>query len=235
VKFRVTIQKRSRFSRTITYYCGYTPYYRGYTQIYPLPGLALDLLHRLAMVPLTLGFDYDLECLKRFKEHCDNYVAETGKDAVARLSTLVKEWYIMHGVEWTAIMPDTKYEAIFEVKRLREKTNKVFREKQSPSLFDAANPIAEFPKVEESPKIASPDSDETGLAILSKIGDGLGEKRFDLWFGQDTSCRVVDHYAVFKVRNDFTIKSIRRHCSQEIKAALAAFGLDYKHCEFQLR
>jgi len=69
--------------------------------------------------------------------------------------------------------------------------------------------------------------------VLALIAEKLGEKRFDLWFGQDTRCC---HEAqsdgdtkkiTFHVRNNFRANSIRRHCKQEIdQAVLEIFGKD---------
>ena len=76
------------------------------------------------------------------------------------------------------------------------------------------------------------ESDEKGLAIMPKLSERVGEKRFDLWFGQDTSCKVEGESAVFYVRNNFAVNSIRRHCRQEIADVLDSFGLKYQNCTF---
>ena len=176
---------------------------------------------------------------------CDDYVAETGKDAIARLSMLLKEWYIMRGIEWTPIMPDTKYVLIFEDNRLRDKTDKALkarRYKQPPTLLpdvadsdvpaNSAVPVSESAKVVEPPPSVDRESDETGRAIMPKLSERVGEQRFDLWFGQDTSCKVEGECTTFYVRNNFAVKSIRRHCHQEIADVLDSFGLQYRNCTF---
>jgi chromosomal replication initiator protein len=64
------------------------------------------------------------------------------------------------------------------------------------------------------------------------IAEKLGEKRFDLWFGQDTQCHCnignsEAEKVIFHVRNSFRINSIRRHCKQEVdQAVLEIFGKD---------
>ena len=61
--------------------------------------------------------------------------------------------------------------------------------------------------------------------VLALIAEKLGEKRFDLWFGQDTRCDNSAGTVTFFVRNNFKINSIRRHCKQEIdQAVLEIFG-----------
>jgi len=59
--------------------------------------------------------------------------------------------------------------------------------------------------------------------VLALIAEKLGEKRFDLWFGQDTRCDSNAETVTFHVRNDFRINSIRRHCKQEIDQAVLEF------------
>ncbi|MCL2006351.1 MAG: DnaA/Hda family protein [Planctomycetaceae bacterium] len=62
--------------------------------------------------------------------------------------------------------------------------------------------------------------------ILARIAEKVGEKRFALWFGQDTLCQHepqtenTTERVVFQVRNHFALNSIRRHCSPEIKQAV---------------
>jgi len=63
--------------------------------------------------------------------------------------------------------------------------------------------------------------------VLALIVKKLGEKRFDLWFGQDTQCDYDSNVekVTFFVRNSFRIDSIRRHCKQEIdQTVLEIFG-----------
>ena len=61
--------------------------------------------------------------------------------------------------------------------------------------------------------------------VLALIAEKLGEKRFDLWFGQDTQCDSDTEKVTFHVRNDFRAGSIRRHCKQEVdQAVLEIFG-----------
>ena len=63
--------------------------------------------------------------------------------------------------------------------------------------------------------------------VLALIAAKLGEKRFDLWFGQDTQCDNDTEKITFHVRNKFRINSIRRHCKQEIDQAVwEIFGKD---------
>ena len=65
------------------------------------------------------------------------------------------------------------------------------------------------------------------LPVLALIAEKLGEKRFDLWFGQDTQCDNDAEQVTFHVRNNFRINSIRRHCKQEIDQAVwEIFGKD---------
>ena len=67
--------------------------------------------------------------------------------------------------------------------------------------------------------------DRSVSPVLALIAEKLGEKRFDLWFGQDTHCESDTGTVTFHVRNDFRINSIRRHCKQEIdQAVLECFG-----------
>ena len=56
--------------------------------------------------------------------------------------------------------------------------------------------------------------------LLMLIADKIGEKRFDLWFGQDTQCENNEEKITFHVRNNFAINSIRRHCQREINQAV---------------
>ena len=61
--------------------------------------------------------------------------------------------------------------------------------------------------------------------VLVFIAEKIGEKRFDLWFGQDTHCNSSEEKVTFYVRNNFAVNSIRRHCQQEIDQAVSAvFG-----------
>jgi len=73
----------------------------------------------------------------------------------------------------------------------------------------------------------------SGHPILSAIAERLGEKRFDLWFGQDTKCDVVGDTVVFTVHNLFTVNSIRRHCSEEVDAVIKQLG--YKRAEYNVK
>jgi hypothetical protein len=59
------------------------------------------------------------------------------------------------------------------------------------------------------------------LAICKKIGEG----RFAMWFGQNTTCEIENGTAIFTVRNIFAVNSMRRHCSEEIKSVLAEHGV----------
>ena len=56
--------------------------------------------------------------------------------------------------------------------------------------------------------------------LLLRIAEKIGEKRFDLWFGQDAQCRRTAEKITFYVHNDFAISSIRRHCQKEIDQAV---------------
>ena len=63
--------------------------------------------------------------------------------------------------------------------------------------------------------------------VLTLIAEKLGEKRFDLWFGQDTQCESGTEKITFFVRNSFRENSIRRHCKQEIdQSVLELLGKD---------
>ena len=88
----------------------------------------------------------------------------------------------------------------------------------------------------------------TGHSVLALLAEKLGDKRFDLWFGQDTLCSYQTEQSqttqpqtegqtteskqndgvekvVFTVRNQFKANGIRRHCKQEIdQTVLELFG-----------
>ena len=75
--------------------------------------------------------------------------------------------------------------------------------------------------------LASPSlgQDHSDSPVLTLLAEQLGEKRFDLWFGQDTQCDSDADKVTFHVRNNFRINSIRRHCQQEVdQAVLKVFG-----------
>ena len=107
----------------------------------------------------------------------------------------------------------------------------VHKAKLDKEARDAAN-AESFARVsaviEEEKKVQEQERQEfmntPGGAILAKIADIIGEKRFDLWFGQDTVCKIENDTAVFEVRNTFAINSIRRHCKDAIEVAIAAVG-----------
>jgi chromosomal replication initiator protein len=62
-------------------------------------------------------------------------------------------------------------------------------------------------------------------AVLALIAKKVGEKCFDLWFGQDTQCHCEGEKITFHIHNDFAINVIRRHYLQEIdQAVLTVFG-----------
>ena len=68
-------------------------------------------------------------------------------------------------------------------------------------------------------------SEETVSRLLACIAEKIGEKRFALWFGQDTLCEESPDKITFFVRNNFAVNSIRRHCQQEIdQSVLELFG-----------
>ena len=52
--------------------------------------------------------------------------------------------------------------------------------------------------------------------ILARIAEKIGEKRFDLWFGQDAQCHNNAEKVTFHIRDTFRISGIRRHCKQAI-------------------
>ena len=52
--------------------------------------------------------------------------------------------------------------------------------------------------------------------ILTRIAEKIGEKHFDLWFGEETQCESNTKKVTFYVSNTFRINSIRRHCKQAI-------------------
>ena len=58
----------------------------------------------------------------------------------------------------------------------------------------------------------SPESDEAGSHLLTRIAEKVGEKRFALWFGTDTICKVdeTNMQVVFSVRNEFAIRVYAR-------------------------
>ena len=56
--------------------------------------------------------------------------------------------------------------------------------------------------------------------VLMLIAEKMGEKRFDLWFGQDTQCECSEEKITFYVRNEYAVNSIRRLCHQEIDEAV---------------
>jgi chromosomal replication initiator protein len=67
--------------------------------------------------------------------------------------------------------------------------------------------------------------DRPAPPVLVHIAEKIGEKRFDLWFGQDTQCVSSEEKIIFYIRNNFAINSIRRHCQQEIdQAVLDIYG-----------
>jgi hypothetical protein len=68
----------------------------------------------------------------------------------------------------------------------------------------------------------SPDSSHP---VLAKVRECFGEQRYNLWFGSDTECNVEDGKAVFYLRNNFTITSIRKHCTAELEESLRILGL----------
>ena len=56
--------------------------------------------------------------------------------------------------------------------------------------------------------------------VFALIAEKLGEKRFDLWFGQDTQCDSSAENVTFYVRDVFRVNLIRRHCQKEIDQAI---------------
>ena len=82
----------------------------------------------------------------------------------------------------------------------------------------------------ESERLARLDaahrSGDPGEAVLSRIAEKTGEKKYNLWFGQEAQCsvNVADKELVFTVDNDFTINSIRRHCLREIGETMLELG-----------
>ena len=67
------------------------------------------------------------------------------------------------------------------------------------------------------------NSDGNGNHLLTRIAEKVGEKRFALWFGTDTFCKVDEAkmQVVFSVRNEFAMKSIRTHCGLEVREVIA--------------
>ena len=67
--------------------------------------------------------------------------------------------------------------------------------------------------------------EQSSSPLLDRIAEKLGEKRFDLWFGQNTLSECSTEKVIFYVCNNFRINSIRRHCQSEIdQAVLELFG-----------
>jgi chromosomal replication initiator protein len=67
--------------------------------------------------------------------------------------------------------------------------------------------------------------DHSVSPVLTLVAEKLGEKRFDLWFGQDTQCDSNTERITFYTSKDFRTALIRRHCKKEIdQAVLEIFG-----------
>jgi chromosomal replication initiator protein len=78
--------------------------------------------------------------------------------------------------------------------------------------------------------ISSHNAKDNSLSpVLKLIAENIGEKRYALWFGQDTqcaqSCADGEEKVIFYVRNNFASHSLRRHCKEEIDQAFTTvFG-----------
>jgi chromosomal replication initiator protein len=61
--------------------------------------------------------------------------------------------------------------------------------------------------------------------ILAYLAQTIGEKRFDLWFGQEVQCDCEADKVTFHISNTYRINAIRSHCKKEIdQAVLEVFG-----------
>ncbi|MDR0520275.1 MAG: hypothetical protein LBH00_00315 [Planctomycetaceae bacterium] len=63
--------------------------------------------------------------------------------------------------------------------------------------------------------------------LLEVIREKLGSIRYNLWFSQDTQCRITESgnrkTAEIFVRNDFEVTAIQRNCGKEIAQAVQEF------------
>ena len=67
-------------------------------------------------------------------------------------------------------------------------------------------------------------SDDPGEAVLARIAEKIGEKRFDLWFGREAKVDVAEKELVFSVHNSFAVNSIRQHCTAELDETMRELG-----------
>jgi hypothetical protein len=78
----------------------------------------------------------------------------------------------------------------------------------------------------ESDVSRSAGSDETGKKILLAIVEKIGKERFELWFGNDTTCRSDECIVIFTVCHTAATSRIRQDFSPDIdEAILAVLGI----------
>ena len=83
-----------------------------------------------------------------------------------------------------------------------------------------------------------PPSGESGGSVspvMKKIAELLGEKRFDLWFGQETVFHDDGGTPVFTVADSIRIDLIRRHCKAKIDQALTELYGETVQYDFKVR
>jgi len=89
-------------------------------------------------------------------------------------------------------------------------------------------------RLEDSGEIRKPKSDisrpagsdETGEKILLAIAEKIDKESFEMYFGDDTTCRSDEYIVVFTARYSFWADQIRREFSHDIdEAILAVLGI----------
>ena len=161
--------------------------------------------------------------------------SEKGKMWVC-LASIVQEKYETCEVQWLPVMAQKIYKNILQLtKAIKAELKKIQQKVDTPFLFTerelantatvsctAGRAVGGISLPPSAPDI-SPESDEAGSHLLTNISEKVGEGRFALWFGNDADCKVdeASKQVIFYVRNEFAMKSIRRHCGLAVREVIA--------------
>jgi len=187
------------------------------------------VLHRIAFF-LTYDDDFELGDKHSVKEFIEHGILDNKRSPWNPILADLADVYVFREFGWDGtLLSDRKvWEA--EARYARDTGNKR-RSHLFLSYFEkrknAAKRVEDLELREQSVPVPCGGSTVRGdppHPILASIAEKLGEKRFDLWFGQDTVCTIEGGKPVFDVRNAFRSNSIRRHCSPEITETLKALG-----------
>jgi hypothetical protein len=191
------------------------------------------VLHRMAFF-LTYNEDYNLSDEYKIETMIEHAITDNKKSPWNPLldNLATKFRYREWGWHGGLLSDEDTWDAEL---RFAEKHGTKLRAKLFPSrhrkLWSAKKRVTETLTQPDTDKPTQPERQvrvDTGQnPILTAVAEKIGQRRFDLWIGDETECVVEGNKVTLHVRNNFHAQSIKRYCKNDIEEALTTLNPDY--------